>query len=64
VVDVHDPHPGSDHQGDRLGVRGRACDRHQVFRRPRLARLGSKLTAHLSGWDNDTWALAHWFKEA
>jgi peptide/nickel transport system substrate-binding protein len=29
-----------------------------------VSAAGSKLTAHLSGWDNDTWALAHWFKEA
>ena len=35
-----------------------------VVFRPRVSAAGSKLTAHLSGWDNDTWALAHWFKEA
>ncbi|MFZ4651714.1 MAG: peptide ABC transporter substrate-binding protein [Rubrivivax sp.] len=34
-----------------------------VFR-PRVSAAGSKVVAHLSGWDNDTWALAHWFKEA
>jgi peptide/nickel transport system substrate-binding protein len=34
-----------------------------VFR-PRVSAAGTKLVAHLSGWDNDTWALAHWFKEA
>ena len=35
-----------------------------VVFRPRVSAANSRLTAHLSGWDNDTWALAHWFKEA
>jgi peptide/nickel transport system substrate-binding protein len=34
-----------------------------VFR-PRVSAAGTKVVAHLSGWDNDTWALAHWYKEA
>ena len=35
-----------------------------VVFRPRVSAAGTKVVAHLSGWDNDTWALAHWFKEA
>jgi peptide/nickel transport system substrate-binding protein len=35
-----------------------------VVFRPRVSAAGTRLTAHLSGWDNDTWALSHWYKEA
>jgi peptide/nickel transport system substrate-binding protein len=35
-----------------------------VVYRPRPSAAGSKLICHLSGWDNDLWALAHWYKEA
>ncbi len=35
-----------------------------VVFRPRVSAAGTKLSAPLSGWDNDMWALPHWFKEA
>ncbi len=35
-----------------------------VVFRPRVSAAVTKLSAPLSGWDNDMWALAHWFKEA
>jgi peptide/nickel transport system substrate-binding protein len=35
-----------------------------VVFRPRPSAAGTKLVAHLSGWDNDLWALPHWYKEA
>ena len=35
-----------------------------VVFRPRVSAAGSKLTAPLSGWDNDMWALPHWYKDA
>jgi peptide/nickel transport system substrate-binding protein len=35
-----------------------------VVFRPRPSAAGSKLICHLSGWDNDLWALPHWYKEA
>ncbi|MDP3085571.1 MAG: hypothetical protein Q8N44_18025, partial [Rubrivivax sp.] len=35
-----------------------------VVFRPRVSAAGTKLAAPLSGWDNDMWALPHWFKEA
>ena len=35
-----------------------------VVYRPRVSAAVTKLTAPLSGWDNDLWALPHWFKEA
>ena len=35
-----------------------------VVSRPRPSAQVNKLVAHLSGWDNDLWALAHWYKEA
>jgi len=35
-----------------------------VVFRPRVSAAGNKMTAHLSGWDNDTWALAHWYRDA
>jgi peptide/nickel transport system substrate-binding protein len=44
-----------------------ACgDNHiiPVVYRPRVAGVGNKLNAPLSGWDNDMWNLKDWFKEA
>ena len=35
-----------------------------VVFRPRPSAAINKLVAPLSGWDNDMWALPHWFKEA
>ena len=35
-----------------------------VVYRPRVSAAVTKLSAPLSGWDNDMWALPHWFKEA
>jgi len=35
-----------------------------LLRRPRVTALSDKLTAHLSGWDNDLWQLASWYREA
>ncbi len=35
-----------------------------VVYRPRVSAAGNKVSAPLSGWDNDMWALPHWFKEA
>ena len=34
-----------------------------VVYRPRVTALNSKLTAHLSGWDNDLWQLASWYRD-
>jgi peptide/nickel transport system substrate-binding protein len=34
-----------------------------IVARTRVAALGGKLTAHISGWDNDLWQLASWYKE-
>jgi peptide/nickel transport system substrate-binding protein len=34
-----------------------------ILSRTRAAALGSKLTAHISGWDNDLWQLASWYRE-
>jgi peptide/nickel transport system substrate-binding protein len=34
-----------------------------VVSRPGVAALNNKLTAEVSGWDNNTWDLANWFKE-
>jgi peptide/nickel transport system substrate-binding protein len=31
--------------------------------RPRVTALKSGMTAHLSGWDNDLWQLASWYRE-
>jgi peptide/nickel transport system substrate-binding protein len=31
--------------------------------RPRVTALKSGMTAHLSGWDNDLWQLANWYRE-
>jgi peptide/nickel transport system substrate-binding protein len=35
-----------------------------VVYRPRVAAISSKLKAPLSGWDNDLWLLADWYREA
>ncbi|MGZ5874564.1 MAG: peptide ABC transporter substrate-binding protein [Bradyrhizobium sp.] len=35
-----------------------------VVRRPRTTALNTGLTAHLSGWDNDLYQLASWYREA
>ena len=35
-----------------------------VVARPVVSALGNKLTAELSGWDNLTWELASWYREA
>jgi peptide/nickel transport system substrate-binding protein len=32
--------------------------------RPRATAVSGKLTAHFSGWDNDLWQLASWYREA
>jgi peptide/nickel transport system substrate-binding protein len=34
-----------------------------VVYRPRVTALNNKLTAHLSGWDNDLYQLASWYRE-
>jgi peptide/nickel transport system substrate-binding protein len=34
-----------------------------IASRTRVAALGGKLTAHISGWDNDLWQLASWYRE-
>jgi peptide/nickel transport system substrate-binding protein len=35
-----------------------------VVYRPRVTALTGNLTAHLSGWDNDLWQLASWYRQA
>ncbi len=35
-----------------------------VVARPGVVAMNSKLTADISGWDNNTWDLANWFKDA
>src|SRR5688572_1457949 len=35
-----------------------------VAYRPRVSAIAAKLQAPLSGWDNDLWALADWYKDA
>jgi peptide/nickel transport system substrate-binding protein len=35
-----------------------------ILSRTRVAALANKLTVHISGWDNDLWQLASWYKEA
>jgi peptide/nickel transport system substrate-binding protein len=32
--------------------------------RARATALKSGVTAHLSGWDNDLWQIASWYREA
>ena len=34
-----------------------------IASRTKVAALGGKLTAHISGWDNDLWQLANWYRE-
>jgi len=34
-----------------------------VVYRPRVSAANSRLVTHLSGWDNDLWALAHWYRD-
>ena len=43
------------------------CDNNVVIPvvyRPRVSGVADKLRAPLSGWDNDFWALADWYREA
>jgi peptide/nickel transport system substrate-binding protein len=35
-----------------------------IMSRSRVAALKSGVTAHLSGWDNDLWQIANWYREA
>jgi peptide/nickel transport system substrate-binding protein len=35
-----------------------------ILSRSRAAAFNGKLTAHISGWDNDLWQLASWYREA
>jgi len=35
-----------------------------IVQRPTVTALGAKLNASISGWDNNTWDLSDWFKEA
>jgi peptide/nickel transport system substrate-binding protein len=35
-----------------------------LLQRPRVTALSGNLTAHFSGWDNDLWQLASWYREA
>jgi len=35
-----------------------------VVNRPRVKATVNKLSAPLSGWDNDTWSLGYWYREA
>jgi len=35
-----------------------------VVARPRVSASGTKLSARLSGWDNDLWAVADWYRDA
>jgi peptide/nickel transport system substrate-binding protein len=35
-----------------------------VVQRPGVAAVGAKLNVNISGWDNNTWDLSDWFKEA
>jgi peptide/nickel transport system substrate-binding protein len=32
-----------------------------VVARPRVQAISNRLVSHGSGWDNDLWALAHWY---
>ena len=34
-----------------------------IVSRTRVAALANKLTVHISGWDNDLWQLASWYRE-
>ncbi|TAJ35960.1 MAG: peptide ABC transporter substrate-binding protein [Reyranella sp.] len=35
-----------------------------IVQRPTVSALGAKLNASISGWDNNTWDLSDWYKEA
>ena len=35
-----------------------------VVARPGVVAMNAKLTAWISGWDNNTWDIQDWFKEA
>jgi peptide/nickel transport system substrate-binding protein len=35
-----------------------------VVARPGVVAISQKLTANISGWDNNTWDIQDWFKEA
>jgi peptide/nickel transport system substrate-binding protein len=35
-----------------------------LLRRPRTTAVSGNLTVHISGWDNDLWQLASWYREA
>jgi peptide/nickel transport system substrate-binding protein len=35
-----------------------------LVRRPKVTALKSSLTAHISGWDNDLYQIANWYREA
>jgi peptide/nickel transport system substrate-binding protein len=34
-----------------------------LVRRPRVTALSHNLTAHFSGWDNDLWQIANWYRD-
>jgi peptide/nickel transport system substrate-binding protein len=34
-----------------------------LVRRPKVTALSSNLTTHLSGWDNDMWQIANWYRD-
>ena len=35
-----------------------------VAYRPKVMAVNGNLAAHFSGWDNDLWQLANWYREA
>jgi peptide/nickel transport system substrate-binding protein len=35
-----------------------------VVRRPKVTAVSGNLTAHFSGWDNDLWQIANWYRDA
>ncbi len=35
-----------------------------VVRRPKVTAVSSNLTTHFSGWDNDLWQIANWYRDA
>jgi peptide/nickel transport system substrate-binding protein len=35
-----------------------------VVARPGVVAMGTKLNASISGWDNNTWDLSDWYKDA
>jgi peptide/nickel transport system substrate-binding protein len=34
-----------------------------LVRRPKVTALSSNLTTHISGWDNDMWQIANWYRD-